>query len=81
MLAAVGVTMPEARAHLGHASDGVTTTRHYMRPLDVMDIRVVATRVEGGIVERLTAVEWVIDEAAKKANFELKGQGKGTTDS
>jgi integrase len=77
MLAATGVTMPEARAHLGHASDGVTTTRHYMRPLEVPEIRVVASRVEGGIVERLTAAERVIDDAAMRAHFGVIGQGKG----
>lgn len=79
MLAAAGVTMPEARAHLGHTSDGVTTTRHYMRPLDVPEIRVIATRVEGGIVERLTAVEKVIDQAAERARFAVIGQEKGMT--
>jgi len=78
LLAAVGATMPETRAHLGHASDGVTTTRHYLRPLDITALRVIATRVEGGIVERLTAAERVIDEAAKSANFGAIGQGKGT---
>lgn len=63
MLAAIGVTLPEARTHLGHSTDGVTTTKHYMRPLEIPELRVLATRVHGGIVDRLAAAEKVIDKA------------------
>lgn len=39
----------------------------------------IATRVNGGIVERLAAAERVIDEAAKSTNFGVIGQGKGVS--
>lgn len=86
MLAAIGVTMPEARAHLGHAADGLTTTKHYLRPLEIPELRVLATKVNGGIAIRLAAAEKVIDKAAPKtapkavsgAPLGVKGHGKGT---
>jgi len=86
MLAAIGVTMVEARAHLGHAADGATTSKHYLRPLEIPQLRVLATKVNGGIAVRLAAAEKVIDKAAPKtapkavseAVLGVKGHGKGT---
>jgi len=78
MLAAIGVKMPEARAHLGHAAAGLTTTKHYLRPLEIPELRVLATKVDGGIAVRLAAAEKVIDKAARDVEKDVKGHGKGT---
>ena len=78
MLAAIGVTLPEARAHLGHAADGATTSKHYLRALEIPQLRELATTVNGGIAARLKAAEEVIDTAFQASTPPVCGQAVGT---